>query len=192
MAVNYPANATAGAVNVYIAYTDKDYGFNDWTTNTLTGGFEYKEVYLRLVPDGDEVSRISYSPSMAAPAEGVFAVKTQRLVSTNNPAGYSLALEPENGEVDLACSTNDELSIKTIEASGSLNVGTYGWKINSSNQNGVNSDWRPMSAAQTIKTVTSAATNDAINLWFGARLDATIPACGSYDRRYLLTAIPRV
>jgi hypothetical protein len=174
-------------------FTDTAYGFTDW--DYLVGTFTYEEAYLRIVPADTEVSTISYSPSAAAPANGVFAVASAKRVQTNYPKGYILAMATADGGRDLVCQEAGKsgLKIASIASAGALDVGTYGYKIASSSQNGVNSGWSPVLANQTLKTVSmpsgQTVIDEAINTHFGARLDVTVAACSSYSQTFVYTVV---
>jgi len=137
--VSYPETATPGAVDVKIAYTDSVYDFTDWETDSLP--FTYQDTYLTF-SSASETLNITYSPSDSIPANGVLAAKTALTVSTNNPSGYTLTLAPQGGNTDLVCTAHSSLVIPTIGAAGALDIGTYGYKISVSDQNGVNSGWQ--------------------------------------------------
>jgi hypothetical protein len=187
--VSYPDWATAGAVDVRIAFTDNSYGFTDWDYSL--GSFTYEAPYLNINPSTPETLTISYSPSDVLPPNGVFAVKTAKTVSTNNPLGYTLTMAPQSG-TNLVCATNGSLTINTIGSAGALSVGTYGYKTATSDQTGINTGWNPVSSNQQIKNVPSPIENDPINVWFGVRLAPNVAPCSSYSQTFVWTLTPNV
>ncbi|MDR2525544.1 MAG: IPT/TIG domain-containing protein [Oscillospiraceae bacterium] len=183
--VSYPETTTPGAVDVKIAYTDSIHGFTDWVTNSVP--FTYEDSYLRFDTTETEALSVLFSPSGAAPANGVFAVKSGRKVSTNNPNGYHLSLAPQDGGTDLVCAENNARTIPSVSAAGALDIGDYGYKVDSGDQNGVNSGWNPILADQVVKNVPEPVDGNPVNLWFGMRLDASVPACEAYERVFVMT-----
>jgi hypothetical protein len=184
--VTYPETTTIGTVAVKIAYTDNTYGFTDWETNALS--FTYQDAYL-IFSSATETLNITYAPSDVLPTDGVLATKTAIAISTNNPTGYTLSLAPQGGNTDLVCATNSGLKIPTIGSAGALSAGTYGYKVSSSNQNGVNSGWSPMLANQQIKSPSGPIDNDPINVWWGVRVTPSMAACTTYARTFMWTVV---
>ena len=125
-------------------------------------------------------------------------------VSTNNSAGYYLALADSDATTSLVSGANSITAHNgTFASPTALATGSWGYRLVSAggfgagaysgevNSTSSTSTWAGVPATgspQTLKTTATTAANDQTTVWFGAKVDATKPT-GVYTDTVTYTAV---
>ncbi len=125
-------------------------------------------------------------------------------VSTNNTAGYYLALADSDATTSLVSGANTITAHNgTFASPTALATGSWGYRVVGSGGFGAGaysgeanitsstSTWAGVPAAgspQTLKTTATTAANDQTTVWYGAKVDATKPT-GVYTDTVTYTAV---
>jgi hypothetical protein len=125
-------------------------------------------------------------------------------VTTNNATGYVLTLSDSNTDTSLVNGSNNiTASVSTPTAPGALQNNTWGYRVDgiesfgagpTAAESNVDSSTTTFAgvpasdgSAHTIKTSASAAATDQTVVWYGVKVDQTLPT-GTYTNAVTYTA----
>jgi hypothetical protein len=167
-----PAHA-AGAADVEFTLTDGD-------KILTTDGYNYI-ASLSLSFDKSGISLVG------APKQLITDYLTAK-VKTDNPSGYNLDIE--SSDVDLTCINDQTKKILALPNSSAMVDNHWGYAVGSTET--IPTNWTGLTALpvtiKTFPTATDLTSGDDTTIWFGARVDYSLPAC-KYSGALTITVI---
>jgi hypothetical protein len=170
---------TAGVVDVVVTTSDG--------SDTMVGGFEFIEPSLTLTVDKSAFA-------MAGSPDSLIADYLTANVVTDNPKGYNLTIEA--GDVDLTCVSDAGAKITALPSVAGVMVDNHwGYAVGAVGVESPPSVWTGVSGSAVVVDGYGGATDLVLGrdtvVWFGTRVDTSLPACG-YGGSVIFSAIVAV
>lgn len=161
---------------------------NGLETITLPSAFTYYALSLSVASSGAvDISIVPMGPVICLPGQLSGCARDTITVTTNHPRGYNVRISMQTADQHLRRAGN--APAVAIGPATSSAIGTNEWGISTT---GLANSWLAVPAFGspiTIRTtsVATPTTGDPFDIFYGARVDSTLPA-GTYVGHVIITA----
>jgi hypothetical protein len=161
---------------------------SDESVDNIQSGYLYEELYISLNTKNSD-GLANGTVNISGQPDQLLANYLTANVKTNNPTGYNLSIEAAEPRLTCIISSNSYY-IQPLTGTGAMVDNRWGYAVGSPNLSP--SSWKGLTTnATTIKnfaTATDRLDGDDTTVWFGTRVDVSLPAC-TYNGTVTLTAI---